>query len=57
MEESHFAKISLLESQANGLLPGSLDFHEEVGGTLEAPGEGSQSTLVIWALSPRASVS
>lgn len=42
MGESHFAKISLLESQANGLLPRSLAFHEEIGGTLEAPGQGSQ---------------
>lgn len=34
MGESHFAKISLLESQANGLLPGSLAFYEEIGGPL-----------------------
>lgn len=45
--ESHFAKISLLESEASGLLLGSLAFHGEIGGTLEAHGHCHQEHLSV----------
>lgn len=44
MGESHFTKISLLESEASGLLPGSLAFHGEIGGALAAPEQGPQGS-------------
>lgn len=45
--ESHFVKISLLESEASGLRPGSLAFHGEIGGTLKAHGHCHQEHLSV----------
>lgn len=45
--ESHFAKISLLESEASDLLPGPLAFHGEIRDTLEARDHCHQEHLSV----------